>query len=358
MTQQRTRGRRLALVLLAALSMASWQAGFSVPAAGATVIGPSPLRMWDPDSIAFPLFGSDGYVTYASTVRGTDSCGNVTWNTIRVPVTFHVGTSFPNCYNGDAMPAGAGAGFRADSDIWAPGIISYGGRYILYYSAQKPSGQWCLGKAESVNPLGPFTGQSEVACPGGGRWAIDPDPYVYNGVLYMSYRDDGISFGNQSGISTVQMASNGFAIWSTRRSMLLSSDVTWAYSTRTGVNVVENPTLTVQGGRFYLFFSGNDWQSRLYATGIADCGPVLLSGGRCTPLVDRNRPYFAYNGPGGHSNPVATISPNLAGPGGMAIFKANNGTAKVVYHHFNTGNNLRYALMGQLAFISPSFSIK
>lgn len=293
-------------------------------------------KLADPDQY---LASDNNYYTYATTVRGIDGCGNPLWNTFYVPVIRTPTNNLDNqCIDGDAMPGGAGSWAASNSDIWAPSISYFSGKYFLHYSAMKPGGQWCIGRATSNSPMGPFTNQQEFACPPGGRWAIDPDVFVGGDGVFLTYRDDYITSGNQTGISSVQLNSNGHANWSTRRDLLHSTDVGWDYASRTNTHVVENPSLIKVDGRYKLIFSGNDWQSNKYAVGMADCGTTALPATRCKPLVDSNRPYFAYSASG--HNPVRYLPGNHPGPGGMASTTTYKGTGtNVVWHWYQGGPN-------------------
>ena len=303
-------------------------------------------KLADPDQ----YYGSDGYwYTYATTLKGVNGCGvGPVWNTFHVPVIKASGSSLNNeCIDGDAMPSGPGS--WAEGDIWAPSIAYFNGTYFLHYtatkagtaSAQYPNGHKCIGRATSSSPMGPFTNQQEFACPPAGRWAIDPDVYVGSEGVFLTYRDDAIATSastgpnwlNESGMSAVQLNSSGHAIWSTRRDLLLSTDVGWEAAG--SKNLVENPSYFKHDGRFYLVFSGNAWRSKNYAVGIADCGTSALPASRCKPLISAAQPYYAYSG-SVHS-PARLLPGNHPGPGAMSVTSTYKGTSTNVTWHWFEG---------------------
>lgn len=319
-------------------SLVAASASMTQPAHAATDAKP---KLADPDR----FLASDFTYTYATSRRGIDACGNPLWGgKYYVPVIKTLGSSLGDeCIDGDAMPSGAGSWAASDSDIWAPSISYFSGKYFLHYSAMKPGGQWCIGRATASSPMGPFSNQQEFACPPAGRWAIDPDVFVESSEVYLTYRDDAIASGVETGISAVKLNSDGHAIWGTRKDLLRSDlDVGWEGPTPSGVNVVENPSLVKFGSTYYLLFSGNHWNSKKYSIGIATCGSTPLPASRCKVIQSTSRPYFGYSGAGG-LNPLRTLPDNKPGPGGMATTTTYKGTpsSQVVWHWWESNDNRR-----------------
>ena len=82
---------------------------------------------------------------------------------------------------------------------------------------------------------------------------------------------------------------------------------------------VEAPNLVTTGGRYYLFFSGNDWDSADYAIGVATCtGPV----GPCTDATP---------------NPILSSGPGVSGPGGESVFADTAGDFWIAFHAWVPG---------------------
>ncbi|GAB3749099.1 family 43 glycosylhydrolase [Microlunatus parietis] len=351
----------LALVLIVTASLATGP----IAANAATPSSTFPLA--DPNTV----LAKDGtYVTYGTNVGSGAGprCGAPTGVKLYVPFLNHgsgdtVGMS--NCAAGDALPSGPGP--WADEldenklkEVWAPGVVEFNGTYFMYYTAtKKGTSQKCIGLATSGGAKSPFTDRGEWACPGGGRWAIDADPFVADGKLYVVYRDDAITSWPQTGISVVQVGSNGFALWNTRRDLLKSTDLVWESTNMSGTtHVIENPSIFVGGaGHYYLMFSGNNWRSARYSTGIADCGTSPLPSSRCRLLQDgANQPYFGYTGAGG-LGPYRGLPGNHAGPGGMDVFYTSGNRRCVVWHWYDTAADRRHPIIGELKLNSGGFYV-
>ncbi|MFW6691377.1 family 43 glycosylhydrolase [Streptomyces sp. MAR4 CNX-425] len=362
----RRRFRRLlaAAAAAAAVAVVAPLAGAApqAPAAGglAPAANPSSFRLADPDTVR----AKDGrYVTYGTTVpagRGK-RCGGATGR-LYVPVLVHGSgntVGMTDCASGDALPGGPGAWAEPGGAIWAPGVARYGDRYFMFYTAsRRDSGQKCIGRAVSGSARGPFRNAGEWACPPRGRWAIDANPFTGGGRLYVTYRDDAITAGAETGISTVRTDSAGRAVWSTRRDVLKSTDITWdTRRTGGGTHVVENPSMWRRAnGTWYLMYSGNNWDSARYSTGIAECGGRPLPSSRCKPLRRGvERPYFGFTGSGG-LGPYRGLPGNHRGPGGMDVFKAADGTFRVVWHWWDGGP--RYPITGALRLNSGGYYVR
>lgn len=319
----------------------------------------STIPLADPDTVR----AQDGhYITYGTTLGAGKGprCGGT--GKLFVPYLVHgsgnsVGMS--DCAAGDALPSGPGAWAEPGGAIWAPGVVRYGGRYIMFYTAsRKGSGQKCIGRATSSTARGPFVNRGEWACPPRGRWAIDPNPFVAGGELYVSYRDDAITSFPETGISTVRTDDAGRAIWSTRRDILKSTDISWDTIRISGrSHVIENPTMFEREGVWFVAYSGNNWDSARYAIGIARCGNTPLPAQRCTPIrrgVDR--PYFGFTGSAG-LNPYRGLPGNHRGPGGMDVFEAADGTARAIWHWWRPSDRSRHVVVGRLLHDAGGFYV-
>lgn len=349
-------------------------AGAGDPDAGADAGGmdagtvPGPLE--DPTvSSDFPLADPDTvlaldgtYVSYGTTVgagRGR-RCGGT--GKLYVPYLVHgSGDSvrISDCAAGDAMPSGPGAWAEPGGGIWAPGVARFGDRYFMYYTAsRRGSGQKCIGLATSGGARGPFVDRGEWACPPAGRWAIDANPVVQGGTLYVAYRDDAITSFPETGVSAVRADANGRAVWSTRRDLLRSTDVGWETVRISGTShVIENPSLFRHEGVWYLTYSGNNWDSARYATGIARCGASPLPATRCTPMREGvRRPYLGFTGSAG-LDPYRGLPGNHQGPGGMDIFQAADGSLRAIWHWWQPSDRSRHSAVGRFLENSGGFHV-
>ncbi len=293
---------------------------------------PDPTGVYDNGSYEY-TFGTSSDFNWNSCDNGGTGSKHWVVPYLRTAVsTATSGSTLANqCYAGDAMPSGAGSWAASGSPVWAPGVIQQGSVYRMYHAAKTPSGQECTGLATSSSIAGPYSGQHIWDCPTDTlrSWAIDPQPFASGGNIYVAFRDDYQRPADQGtagmAISTVEVDSNGAAIWSTRATALQSDQVTWDYSSRTSAYVVENPVMWLgSDGYWYLFFSGNDFATQSYATGIASCGSSPLPASRCKPLSS-SQPYFGYSA----SNPITTLPENHLGPGGMTPYKTGSGDRAV-----------------------------
>ncbi|MEU0077241.1 hypothetical protein ABZY58_04945 [Micromonospora tulbaghiae] len=82
-------------------------------------------------------------------------------------------------------------------------------------------------------------------------------------------------------------------------------------------------------GDWHLMYSGNNWDSARYATGIARCGAGL--------------------------NPIRGLPGNHQGPGGMDVFAAADGSERVVWHWWN--GSTRFPMTGVLTRPSTGFLV-
>ena len=81
----------------------------------------------------------------------------------------------------------------------------------------------------------------------------------------------------------------------------------WRPISRWEAGVIEAPDLVVNGGRYFLFYSGNVWKGTDYAVGAATCtGPL-------GPCVDSS------------SAPVLASDAGMEGPGGESVFTGPSG---------------------------------
>lgn len=324
----------------------------------ATKAASSTFPLADPDT----LLTEDGtYVTYGTTVPAGagERCGAGDGE-LFVPVLEHgsgndVGMS--DCAVADAFPGGPGD--WAEGAIWAPGVTKFGDRYFMFYTATKAgTGQKCVGRAIADNARGPFQDAGEWACGPNGRWAIDANPFVHDGELYVTYRDDAMATAPHTGISTVRTNAEGQAIWDTRRDILSSDKVNWdgKNAWEGQEHTIENPTMWEGGdGHWYVAYAGNNWDSDRYATGIADCGTSPLPDSPCTPINEgAERPYFGFTGDTG-INPIKGLPENKRGPGGMDVFTAEDGSYRVVWHWWD--GEQRYPMTGVLHQGEDGFSV-
>lgn len=197
--------------------------------------------------------------------------------------------------------------------LWAPAIAKMGGRYVVAYAAivNFQTNRLCIGLGYADHPEGKYVSPAKkpIVCSSDTRGSIDPDLIVVNGKNYLIWKNSGVSGSTPTKIWVRQLnaTATGFAAGSTAR-LLLKTAQGWEG------NVIEAPDMVKYAGRFYLFYSGNSYKTRSYATGYAVCTSVL---GPC------QRP---------RSTPILSTNSTVVGPGGAAPFVDLNGRLRLAYH--------------------------
>jgi hypothetical protein len=190
--------------------------------------------------------------------------------------------------------------------VWAPSALVRGPITVLYYTVREASsGRQCISAAVSAAPGGPFldgsTGPMECADHG----AIDPSPFLdAGGNPYLLYKTE-----EPARIWSRPLTPDGRAFASPAHLMLIPTQ-------RWEAGNVEAPSMLRNGAVYWLFYSGNDWNGRNYAEGVALCaGPA----GPCNA------------NPG---NPILASFGTAAGPGGGEVFIDSGGAWRLAYHAY------------------------
>lgn len=173
-------------------------------------------------------------------------------------------------FQGDAMPAvpeWSKVGF-----VWAPEVIEIEGKYVLYYTTRdKASNKQCVGVATSDKPEGKFkdvNGQAFV-CQVDQGGTIDASPFRdEDGKFYLYYKNDGNCCGYPTYIYVQEMAPDGLSLLG-EPVQLIRNDKPWEG------HVIEAPTMFRHDGKYYLFYSANDYGGVPYAVGYATCDSPL-----------------------------------------------------------------------------------
>lgn len=213
---------------------------------------------------------------------------------------------------GNALPSLPG--WAKANLTWAPSVTLRNGSYLMYYTAEFAPGTQCISVATAGSPQGPFTDNSvlPLECQQSLGGSIDPSAFTdANGVPYLVWKSGG---PGSSKIWSQQLnaAGTGFAAGS-NPTQLLAPDQPWEGGT------VEAPDLVLVNGHYFLFFSGNDWNSANYAVGVAGCtGPL----GPCTDASP---------------NPILSSGTATAGPGGESFFTDANGNFWMAFHAWVPG---------------------
>lgn len=218
---------------------------------------------------------------------------------------------------GDALPVKPAWASRTQ-DFWAPHVAKVEGRYLLYYSAKPdaalddPERGLCLAVASAARPGGPFTDMGKPLLCGPGFVNIDPmlfdDPQTGKRLLYW-----GSGFGP---IKVQEMRADGLAFASGSAPIdLVAPDPTDDPANYR--RLVEGAWVTLRGGWYYLFFSGDNC-----------CGPKA----HYAAMVARSRPatgpFEVYPENGGV---ILEASPGWTAPGHNAVIE-KDGETFILYH--------------------------
>src|SRR5690349_16584 len=168
---------------------------------------------------------------------------------------------------GDAMPALPSWAQIGGNFVWAPEVIPVGGKYVMYYTARdKASDKQCVGVAVSDTPDGRFKDSNDhpLVCQADQGGTIDPDPFQDGDKLYLYFKNDGNCCGRTTYIYVQELSPDGLQLTG-QPTQLVSNDEYWEG------HVVEAPTMFKHDGKYYLFYSGNDYGGADYAVGYATC---------------------------------------------------------------------------------------
>jgi len=217
--------------------------------------------------------------------------------------------------------------FRAQphSATWAPDVTPIGDRFVMYYTTpaleiprpdEKPS--QCLSVAVSDSPEGPFVDDSEapIVCQADLGGSIDGSYFQdEDGTQYLVWKNDGNCCGLPTNFWLQELSADGAAVTGEAVQLEgLANDNAWE------AGVIESPQVLIHDGRYYMFYSGNDFASGSYAVGYATAD--ALEG----PYTDAEE------------NPILFTDFNsapelgLAGPGHQGIFTDDDGDLWMAYH--------------------------
>ena len=211
------------------------------------------------------------------------------------------------------------------SATWAPDVTQIGDRYLLYYTTPavdmpRPDGKpsQCMSVAVADSPEGPFVDDSAgpLACQPDLGGSIDGSYFVdQDGSQYLVWKNDGNCCGQPTNFWLQGLAEDGTSvIGEPIRLDGLDNDDPWEG------RVIESPQLLVRDGRYYMFFSGNDFASVRYAVGYATADAIE------GPYTDAEENPILF------TDFADAVELGLAGPGHQAIFADEDGDLWIAYH--------------------------
>ncbi|MHB1710192.1 MAG: glycoside hydrolase family 43 protein [Acidimicrobiales bacterium] len=213
--------------------------------------------------------------------------GHVARSVMNVPVTSAraLGHWGPLTDALPSLPKWASPGFT-----WAPDVHRFGSTFVLYFTAlvkgSSPAME-CIGAATGSSPAGPFTPLgTPYICQTSQGGSIDPRVFTdSNGKNWMIWKSDQNIGGSSkpTAIWSASLSANGLHFTSTP-TVIARPDEPWQGT------IIESPNMVEMEGAYWLFYSGNWFNSSRYAIGVARCagpmGPCVDSG--AGPLVASN----------------------------------------------------------------------
>lgn len=220
-------------------------------------------------------------------------------------------------YLGEVFPTLPAWAIQDFGWTWAPEVSAApdGNGYILYFTTRfkvgEGGGTQCIGVATADTPRGPFTpvGEEPLVCPVSEGGAIDAATFVDDdGTHYLLWKNDGNSQGGISYIHIQPLSADGLSLEG-EPTRLIKADQRWE-----GV-LVEGPTLWKQDGKYYLFYSANDYASPRYAAGVAVADSVL------GPYEKAAEPVLE-----------SVLNAGIVGPGGQDVVTDAQGRTWILFH--------------------------
>jgi beta-xylosidase len=170
---------------------------------------------------------------------------------------------------------------------WAPEVAAVDGRYVAYYTAHdRATDVQAVGVAVSDTPYGPFRDDAErpLLCQDHEGGSIDASPFTdHDGSRWLLWKNDGNHVGVDTFIYVQRLSDDGLRLEGEAQ-RILKQDQEWEGT------LVEGPYVWPHGGSYYLFYSGNAFDSDRYGVGYAVAeqatGPYVKP--RDTPIMVSN----------------------------------------------------------------------
>lgn len=203
-----------------------------------------------------------------------------------------------------------------ENGFWAPQVFKDKNKYYMAYTADEH-----IAIAESDSPLGPFKQQAREPLIKTGK-TIDPFVFIDGRRKYLYYVK--LQQGNRLFVAELKDDFSGIKP-RTERPCINAADhpQPWENTDHREWTVTEGPAVLKHDGRYYLFYSANDFRNPDYAVGYAisesPLGPWKKNGGN--PILDKR--LTGENGPG-HGD----------------FFKDENGHFFYVFHTHFSGNRV------------------
>jgi beta-xylosidase len=210
----------------------------------------------------------------------------------------------------DALPVLPAWAKRSISMTWAPAVLAVGGHYIMYVATEDASsGRQCIAAAIATRPGGPYADPAShaFACQLNLGGSIDPSVVRdESGHSHLLWKNDGNCCGLPTALWEQDLSADGLHLVGAAR-RLLGSDEAWQQGN------IEAPAMVAAASGWWLFYSGGDWHTSSYATGVAWCATTQ---GPCREVIDR---------------PLLPSTAAMRTPSGVESFRDSSGHSWVAF---------------------------
>lgn len=203
--------------------------------------------------------------------------------------------------------------------FWAPEVYHVRDKYIMYFSANEH-----LFAAEAASPIGPFKQIGTYQMDGliGSEKCIDSHVFFDdNGKAYVFF----VRFTDGNCIWQAQLEDD--FITPKKNTLRKCFAVSQPWESKMG-RVNEGPNVIKVGKKYYLTYSGNDYQSQDYGVGYATTKNISAG------------VWSKFSG-----NPILCRYDDLVGTGHHSLFYDREGILRIVFHAHNSTEKIHDRLM-------------
>lgn len=285
----------------------------STPPGTAPIDGrPTPLDPTGGLLVGTPVYQGDFADPFMLVVGDTNYTYATNTDDANLPVIVSTGSD-QGTYHTDAFPTLPS--WTSPGNVWAPAVYARDDGYILYYVTRDDSaGRQCVSRAVAPTPLGPFVDGSGEAmvCQLDLGGTIDPSIVTdVDGSSWLLFKNDGNCCNITTSLWSQKLSADGLSVVGSP-TKLIDADQPWEGS------LIEAPSMVIDDGSYYLFYSANAWDTADYAVGYATCSSIT---GPCTKDPD---------------GPWMSSTVFAKGPGGQEFF-GKDGLVWMVYHGWERG---------------------
>ena len=214
--------------------------------------------------------------------------------------------------------------------FWAPEVYHVKGQYIMYYSANEH-----LYAATASSPKGPFkqVGSYQMESLIGDEKCIDSHVFIdEDSTAYVFF----VRFTDGNCIWQAKLSDDFITPVSGTLRKCFAASQSWELKMG---RVNEGPNIIKHNRRYYLTYSGNDYQSQDYAVGYATT--TNIANGTWTK---------------NSNNPILRRWDDLVGTGHHSLFYDKEGLLRIVFHAHNSTEKIHDRLMyiGTMQFRSSN----